>query len=56
MNRANGLLMDYSFPELGSEGGAGVVGVVEISVAARQIFWELLAARVGHSFLKWSAD
>jgi hypothetical protein len=48
--------MDYSFPELGSEVGAGLVEVVEISAAARRIFRELLAARAGHSFLKWSAD
>jgi hypothetical protein len=34
-NRANRLLMDYSFPELGSEAGEGAVGVVETSVAAR---------------------
>jgi hypothetical protein len=45
-------LIDYSFPELGSEVGAGWVKVVEISVVARSIFWELLVARAGHSFLK----
>jgi hypothetical protein len=48
--------MDYSFPELGSDIGAGLVKVVEILVAVRQVFWELLAARVGHLFLKWLAD
>jgi hypothetical protein len=48
--------MDYSFPELGSEAGAGAVGVVKTSVAARRTFRELLVARAGHSFLKWLAD
>jgi hypothetical protein len=48
--------MDYSFPELGSEVGVVSVEEVETSAAARPIFWELLAARAGHSFLKWSAD
>jgi hypothetical protein len=49
-------LIDDSFAEMGSEVGAGSVEVVEISVAVRQSFQELLAARAGHSFLKWSAD
>jgi hypothetical protein len=44
--------MDYSFLELGSEVGVGAVGVVEISAVVRGTFQELLAARVGHSFLK----
>jgi hypothetical protein len=48
--------VDYSFPELGSEAGAGEVGVVETSAAARWTFWELLVAKAGHSLLKWSAD
>jgi hypothetical protein len=48
--------MDYSFPELGSEVGVGLVEVIEISVVVRCIFWELLAARAGHLFLKWLAD
>jgi hypothetical protein len=51
-NRANRLLMDYFFPDLGLEAGVGAVWVVETLAAARQTFQELLAARVGHSFLK----
>jgi hypothetical protein len=48
--------MDYSFPELGSEVGVGLVEVVEVSVAARWTFQELLAARAGHLFLKLLVD
>jgi hypothetical protein len=56
MNRANRLLMDYSFHEVGLEVGVGLVEVVDIFMAARQIFQELLAARAGYLFLKWSVD
>jgi hypothetical protein len=56
MNRANMLLIDYSFHKLGLEVGAGLVEVVDIFMAARQIFQELLVARAGYLFLKWSVD
>jgi hypothetical protein len=48
--------MDYSFPELGLEVGAGSVQVVDILAVVRWTFQELLAVRAGHSFLKWSPD
>jgi hypothetical protein len=56
MNRANRLLMDYSFPKLGLEVGVDSVGMVETLVAVRWTFQELLAARVGHLLLKWLVD
>jgi hypothetical protein len=52
MNRANRLLMDYFFHEVGLEVGVGLVEIVDIFMAARQIFQELLAARAGCLFLK----